>query len=125
MLSATRKPMCRRLLLLFTVFLSLLLAPLARPAAGLPSKVAGCAMLTCASGCCSQMPCCNRAAQEKSSPEQAPVSSQGGFELAAVALPTFPILYVLPVPERRLALREAAQSAHTLPRLAATCIQLI
>ena len=82
-------------------------------------------MTTCVTGCCAQMPCCARSAEDQRHEEQAPAPHRANLEFAALAHHGFSVLYALPAAARRLAPREAAQRAHTLPRLAATCIQLI
>ncbi len=115
-----------RVHLIIILVLSLLFTPQAPTAMAQPveSKMPGCAMTTCMTGCCAKMACCVRSAKDQPQPEQAPAPQRVNLELAAIGPRTFTILYVLPV-ERRLAPREDALSAHTLPRLAATCIQLI
>ena len=54
-----------------------------------------------------------------------PAPHRSNIEFAALGQHDFSVLYALPAAARRLVPREAAQGAHTLPRLAATCIQLI
>ena len=126
-LTRSRRAMPARVYLIIALVLSLLFTPQMPTAMAQPveSKMPGCAMTTCVTGCCAQMACCVRSARDKPQPEQAPAPRRVNLELAALGLRTFTILYVLPAVERRLAPREDAQAAHTLPRLAATCIQLI
>ena len=113
-----------RILLIIAFVASLLLNPQAGPAMPAPAKMPGCAMMSCVSGCCQQMPCCAKSAQDRQ-PEQAPVPSRANLDFAAPTLQTFSLLYMLPAVERPLAVRESAHAAHALPRLAATCIRLI
>jgi hypothetical protein len=81
--------------------------------------------MDCASGCCVQIACCVRSAQNSRQPEQAPAPPRVNLEFASLSFVDFSILYVLPKAERRLVIREDALAAHTGPRLAATCIRLI
>ena len=113
--------------LIITLVLSLLFTPQVPTATAQPveSKMPGCAMMTCMTGCCAQMACCVRSAKDQRQPERAPAPQRVNLELAALGLRTFTILYVLPAVERRLAPREDALAAHALPRLAVSCIQLI
>ena len=121
------RAMPARAYLIITLVLSLLFTPQVPTATAQPveSKMPGCAMTTCMTGCCAQMACCVRSAKDQRQPARAPAPQRVNLELAALGLRTFTILYVLPAVERRLAPREDALAAHTLPRLAATCIQLI
>ena len=106
-----QRAMFSRALLIFTLVLSLLFAPQARPMMPAPAKMPGCAMMTCMSGCCAQMACCAKSAQDRNAPDQSPASQRVSLELAALGLRTVTILHVLPAVERRLASREVAQAA--------------
>jgi hypothetical protein len=113
-----------RILLIIAFVVSLLFSPQARPAMPITAKMPGCMMMSCVSGCCVQMPCCTKSAQDRQ-PEQAPAPARANLEFAAPSRHTFSLLYVRPALERRLAFREDAYAAHTLPRMAATCVRLI
>jgi hypothetical protein len=82
-------------------------------------------MTTCMSGCCAQMACCAASAQDQSRQEQAPAPQRMHVDIAALILRKFSILCVLPGAGQRFVILDEAQRAHALPRLAATCIQLI
>jgi hypothetical protein len=71
------------------------------------------------------MACCALFAEDQRRPEQAPARQPVGIDLAVLSARIFSILRVFPTAERRLFLSEEVRAAHTLPRLAATCIQLI
>ena len=116
-----------RVYLVITLILSLLCAPQAATATVVPVKgtMPGCAKSACSSGCCAQMDCCAAFAQDQRQHEQEPASQPIGLDLTALTARIFSILHVFPRVERRLFLSEEVQAAHTLPRLAATCIQLI
>jgi hypothetical protein len=119
--------MFARTFLVFALLLSLLFNPQARSVAPAPvsTPMPGCAMTTCISGCCAQMGCCALSAQDRSGQEQSPAQPRMNLDLAVLSLRTFSVLYALPSGERRFVIREEEKRAHTLPRLAATCIQLI
>ncbi len=85
-----------------------------------------CAAMECVDACCGEMACCAAPlTPNQSQPVQAPAPRQVGVDLATMDLRTFPILYLLPVAAHRFEIPEDAQTEHTLPRLAATCIHLI
>ena len=116
--------MSARILLIIALVSSLLFTPQARPATPAPVKMLGCPMMSCVSGCCAQMPCCAKSAQDQQ-PEPASTPARANLDLAPASLLSFSILYVLPAVERRLVFREDAHAAHALPRMAAICIRLI
>jgi hypothetical protein len=117
--------MSARLFLILTLFANLLFAPQAKPVAPVSATMPGCAMMTCVNGCCLQMACCVKSAQDQRRPEQAPAPKGIHVELAAPVPRTVSVLYVLLIVESHLVIHEKALVAYTLPRLAATCIQLI
>jgi hypothetical protein len=119
--------MSARTFLIFALLGSLLFSPQVRRGAPAPvaARMSGCGMTACKSGCCAQMSCCAVSAQDQGRQEQAPATQRAPLDLAALRPRTFAILHMLPGRERRFVIREEAQRAHTLPRLAATCIQLI
>lgn len=120
-----RQGMPFRTLLILTLFLNLLFQLQARPAAPVREEMPACRMKVCKNGCCKDMPCCARSAQDTPVPERAPAPQRSGFEFATVALHTFSILYALPSVESRFVIRDDAKVAHTLPRRAVSCISLI
>ena len=113
--------------IILVLLLSLLFTTQAPIATAQPTgaKMPGCAMTTCISGCCSQMACCARSRQDPRHEEQTPAPHRINLEFVALGQQDFSVLYALPSAARRLVPREEAQGTHTLPRLAATCIQLI
>ena len=121
------RAMSARVYLIITLVMSLLFTPQVPTATAQPveTKMPGCAMTTCMTGCCAQMACCIRSAKDQRQPERVPAPQRVNLELAALGLRTVSILYVLPAVERRLAPRDDALAAHALPRLAVSCIQLI
>jgi hypothetical protein len=125
--SRYRRTMPARACLIITLVLSLLFTPQAANATTDPVKSAmpGCAMAGCVTGCCARMACCALFAEDQRRPEQAPARQPVGIDLAVLSARIFSILRVFPTAERRLFLSEEVRAAHTLPRLAATCIQLI
>jgi len=119
--------MSARTFLIFALLGSLLFSLRGRTVAPAPvsARMPGCAMTACLSGCCAQMSCCAVSAQDQGRQEQAPATQGAHLDLAAIRPRTFSILHALPRGERRFVIRKETQRAHTLPRLAATCIQLI
>lgn len=119
--------MSARTFLILTLVASLLFSPQARSAAPAPleEKMPGCAMMNCVTGCCAQMACCVRSAQDQRRPEQAPAPQRVNLELAVLSLRTFSLLYLFPPTERSFVIRDEPHAAHALPTLAVTCIRLI
>ena len=122
-----RHAMSARTFLILTLVASLLFGPQARSAAPMPveEKMPGCTMMNCVSGCCAQMACCVRSAQDQRRPEQAPAPQRVNLELAVLSLRTFTLLYLFPPMERSFVIRDEPHAAHALPTLAVTCIRLI
>jgi hypothetical protein len=116
-----------RIHLVIALLLSLLFTPQAAMSVAQPdgAKMPGCGMTACQSGCCVEMPCCARFATDHRQPERVPAPQRVNAEFSALGLRNVPILFVRPRVESSLVLREEAMEAHTLPRLAATCIRLI
>jgi hypothetical protein len=121
------RAMFARILLIFTLLVSLVFGGQARPVAseGVEKSMPGCALMTCVNGCCVKMDCCVRSVQNQGAPEQAPAAKDLSIELAAPDLRAFSIVHVLPAKEHHFVICKETQMAHTLPPLAATCIQLI
>ena len=121
------RAMSARTFLILTLVASLLFGPQARSAAPMPveKKMPGCAMMNCVTGCCAQMACCVRSAQDQHRPEQAPAPQRVNLELAVLSLRTFSLLYLFPTTERSFVIRDEPHAAHALPTLAMTCIRLI
>ncbi|HEY2343295.1 MAG TPA: hypothetical protein VGH90_09715 [Chthoniobacteraceae bacterium] len=116
-----------RIHLVIALLLSLLFNPQAAMSVAQPegAKMPGCGMTACQSGCCVEMPCCARFATNHRQPERAPAQQRVNAGFWTLAFRNPPVLFVRPLVESSLVLREEAREAHTLPRLAATCIRLI
>ena len=121
------RAMSARTFLILTLVASLLFGPQVRSAAPMPveKKMPGCAMMNCVSGCCAEMACCVRSAQDRRRPEQTPASQRVNLESAVLSLRTFSLLNLLPPTERPFVIRDEPHAAHALPTLAVTCIRLI
>jgi hypothetical protein len=119
--------MIGKLSILFALVVSLLAAPLAQQVAAQPvaMKMPGCAMMTCVDGCCAMKPCCAKSQREQPLPVQAPAPQRTDMQSAAIGLHAFSLLYTLPAPSRTFVILDEASTGHTLPPLAANCIQLI
>jgi hypothetical protein len=114
-----------RTLIILTLFLTLLVSAAGSASTPVRQEMPACGMNVCMNGCCGDMPCCAQSTQDTPVPERAPALQRSGFEFAANGLPTSFVLHALPVAERRFVIRDEAQAAHTLPRLAVSCISLI
>jgi hypothetical protein len=113
--------------ILIALVLSLLTAPLAQQATAQSTagKMPGCAMMNCAHGCCAIMPCCVKSQREQPPPMQAPAPQRTDVQLAAIGLHALTVLHAPPVPEHTFVILDEMSTGHTLPPLAANCIQLI
>ena len=117
--------MIHRTLLTLALLLGLLLSPQTCPSAVAAGSFAAPLGAKCGAACCPQTVSCDCAANDASRAQPTLAPAPVAFDAAALGLYAFTTLYVLPPAEHRLAPREMVVSAHTLPRLAATCIQLI
>ena len=125
--------MFARATLILTLVLSLLFVTQGRTGAWVvPVEMkqgGGCAAMQCGAGCCANVVCCKVTEQQKApqTPAPAPQSAQGHMQvqLAALDLRAYTILFLPPVPRRPFVVSDEASSAHTLPPLAVSCIQLI
>ncbi len=125
--------MFARTSLILTLVLSLLFVTQGRTVV-LPVPVemkqgGGCAAMQCGAGCCANVVCCKVTEQQKApqTPGPAPQSAQGHWQvqLAALDLRAYTILFLPPVPRQSFVVADEAGTAHTLPPLAVSCIQLI
>jgi hypothetical protein len=116
-----------KLSILFALLVSLLAAPLAQRAAALPvgMQMPGCAMITCANGCCAEMPCCAQSRQGQPLPEQAPASPRTDTQFAVAVFHAALLFHARPIAERSFVILDEVSASHLLPPLATNCIQLI
>ena len=120
--------MFARTSLILALILSLLFATQARPVA-MPVEMkqgGGCAAMQCARGCCANTTCCS-AVEQKQAP-QAPAPPQQFHQdvpLVALELRAFTPVLTPPAPRRPVVIHDDIWAAHSLPPLAASCIQLI
>ncbi|MDR3406483.1 MAG: hypothetical protein P4L99_28625 [Chthoniobacter sp.] len=87
----------------------------------------GCAAMQCGAGCCANVVCCKVTEQQKAPQTPVPASpdNQAQVQLAALDWRAYTILFLPPVPRRPFVVSDEASTAHTLPPLAVSCIQLI
>jgi len=113
--------------LILTLIVSLLVVTQAQPVA-LPIEMKRdgiCAGMQCARGCCANAVCCTVAEQKQAPQTPAPAPDHSPIQLATLGLRACTILVVPPAPRRRFVILDEASTAHTLPPLAVSCIQLI
>lgn len=118
--------MFARLTLILALIASLVFVTEAR-SVGLPVEMkqgGDCAARQCARGCCANVVCC-ATEEQKQSPQTPQQHLQQDLQLLAIELRAYTVLLAPPAPRHPLVIRDEIQKAHTLPPLAATCIQLI
>ena len=120
--------MFARIPLILALIVSLLFVTQAQPMAmPVEMKQGGmCAGMQCARGCCSKTSCCSTVEQNQSSETPAsPQSQHQDVQFVALELRAFTLLLPPSAPRRPVVIRDDTWTAHSLPPLAASCIQLI
>jgi hypothetical protein len=84
-----------------------------------------CATKHCTRGCCANTACCKTTEQQKTPQSPAPSPQIPHLQLATIGLRAWTYLFLPPAPRQPFVIFDEVGAAHTLPPLAASCIQLI
>lgn len=120
--------MFARIPLILALIVSLLFVTQAQPMSmPVEMKQGGmCAGMQCARGCCANTACCVAVEQKQAPQTPAPPQQQHqDVPFVAIELRAFTLLLPPPAPRRPVVIRDDTWTAHALPPLAASCIQLI
>ena len=116
-----------RLSIILALIVSLLFGAQARPVM-LPAEMKPggmCAGMQCERGCCSDVACCEAMERQKAPQAPTPAPPNTHVQLATIGLRTYTILFIPPTPRCPVVIPDEASTAHTLSRLAVSCIFLI